>query len=274
MRRLNVRFSQIEECIRTSLFALDALPRNPPLEPGEPLLLQLVKEDAERLGKLDNRIEFALLFERAEPDRDGTFSRAHWPRAGKTWKYIIHASETVPTAPFSLENLGLSRDYAGQGNAVYIEPADEEKVRPYLTTVAGAERLPELLNVHELLRTIRNHDLVARLSPPRRTKVSEHDRRLADPWLGDALKVLYDHRCQVCTHDFKPRYGIPFADTRFLRALPDGGEPVSRNIVVVCPNHNAIIGAARASFDPEFLAFSFPNGLRERLLLRDHFLSA
>lgn len=37
MRRLNVQFSQIEECIRKSLFALPGLPRNPPLRKGEPL---------------------------------------------------------------------------------------------------------------------------------------------------------------------------------------------------------------------------------------------
>jgi hypothetical protein len=272
MRRLNVRFSQIEECISKSLFALDAIPKNPPLEVGELLLLQLVKEDAERLGKLNARIEFALVFERTELDADGSVSRAHWPNAGKVWRYIIHASETIPTAPFSLERLNLSRDYSGQGNAVHIEPVDEERVSLYLTTRIGAQRLPELLGVHEFLQTIRNHDLVVRLSPVRHTRVSEHDRSLSDPWLGDALKVLYDHRCQVCTHDFKPRYGVPFADTRFLQGLKDGGEAVSRNVVVLCPNHNAIIGATKARFDLKSFAFAFPNGLQERLLLRDHLL--
>lgn len=272
MRRLNVRFSQIEECIRTSLFALDFLPRNPPLQKGELLLLQLVKEDAEAQGKLDSRIEFALIFDSVELDRDGSISRSHWPNAGKEWKYIIRASETVPTAPFSLKKLSLSQSYAGHGNAVYIEPTDEERIRPYLTTVIGAQKLPEVTGIRELLQTIKNHDLVALLAPARRTRVSEHERRLADPWLGDALKVLYDHRCQVCTHTFRPRYGVPYADTRFIQPIAEGGEAVSRNVVVVCPNHNAIIGAARAMFDTSSLAFSFPNGLREPLMLRDHLL--
>jgi hypothetical protein len=272
VRRLNVRFSQIEECIRTSLFALDSLPRNPPLKAGELLLLQLVKEDAATMGKLDSRIEFALVYDHVVPDPDGSISRRHWPNAGKTWKYIIHASETVQTAPFSLERLGLSRDYGGQGNAVYIQPADQERIRPYLTTISGVQQLPNLLNVHQLLRTIRHRDLVARLSPVRRTRVSEHERRLSDPWLGDALKVFYDHRCQVCAHDFKPRYSVPYAETRFLRAPRDPKDIVSSNLVVVCPNHNAIIGAASATFDSNALAFTFPNGLQERLLLRDHLL--
>src|SRR3712207_7396229 len=75
--------------------------------------------------------------------------------------------------------------------------------------------------------------------PPRSTLFPYTTLFRSDPWLGDALKVLYDHRCQVCTHDFKPRYGVPYADTRFLQPLTDGGEPVSKNVVVVCPNHNA-----------------------------------
>jgi hypothetical protein len=73
MRRMNVRFTQIEECIRKSLFAIDVLPRNP--LPGEELLLQLVKEDAVAMGKEASRIEFALIFESVLPDPMGELSR-------------------------------------------------------------------------------------------------------------------------------------------------------------------------------------------------------
>lgn len=97
----------------------------------------------------------------------------------------------------------------------------------------------------ELLAAIRNYDKVVRLSRPRTTRVSEHERRLRDPWLGDTLKLLYDHRCQICVHDFKPRYGVPYADTRFLTSIEEGGEPVSRNTVVLCPNQDAIIGVTK-----------------------------
>jgi hypothetical protein len=114
MRRLNVRFSQIEECIRTSLFAMDALPANPPLQRGEELLLQLTRDDAARVGRLDRHVEFALIYDHCGEDPDGSISRAHWPNAGKTWKYIIYCSETVPTVPFSLEALSLSKDCAGK----------------------------------------------------------------------------------------------------------------------------------------------------------------
>lgn len=273
MRRLNVRFSQIEECIRTSMFAVDMLPRNPPLERGEPLLLQLVLEDARTHGMLDRRIQFGLIFDREQPDPTGAISREHWPAARKEWKYILFCSETVPCIPFSLEALALGRDYGGQTNPMYIQPEDEVKIRPYLQNGADPARLLELTSVDGLLAAIRNHDKIVTLEPQRRISVRDYERRLSDPWLGNALKQLYDHQCQICCHDFKPKYRTPYADTRFLRPLDQGGTPVSRNIIVLCPNHRAILGAAGAQFQPRQLAFQYPNGLVEKIRLRDHLLN-
>ena len=113
MQRLNVRQAQIRECIERSLFAVDRFPN---FSAGEILLLQLVKDEARLLGKLNSRIEFALVYSHYEIDRFGDISRHHWPRAGKTWKYILFCSETIPTIPFSLEPLRLGTQYGGQSN--------------------------------------------------------------------------------------------------------------------------------------------------------------
>jgi hypothetical protein len=273
MRRLNVQFSQIEECIRTSMFAIDMLPVNPPLQRGEELLLQLVKTDATALGKLDSRVEFALIFDRAVPDSTGAISREHWPNARKTWRHILYCSETIPTLPFSLERLGLGKDYSGQTNPIYIEGKDEVRIRPYLKGGIQLERLPELASVQDLLNAIRNYDRVVELAPPQTIRVREHMRRSSDPWLTDALKVYYEHRCQICLHDFKPKYGVPFADTVFLEEPKHDTATVSRNLLVTCPNHAAIVGAAKPEFDPRALAFRFPNGVVEKVMLRDHLLN-
>src|SRR5260370_32820821 len=123
------------------------LPKSPPLQRGEELLLQLIKEDAAGLGKLDSRIEFALIFDRVQEDPTGQISREHWPNAGKTWKYILHCSETVPTIPFNLEKLRLSKDYAGQTNPYYIEPQDAARIQPYLKGRARPPELPALARV-------------------------------------------------------------------------------------------------------------------------------
>jgi hypothetical protein len=271
MRRLNVQFSQIEECIRKSLFALPALPANPALREGEELLLQLVAADARRLGKEDSRIEFALIFHHVEEDTTGALSRQHWPEAGKTWRYVLHCSETIPTIPFSLERLRLGKRYAGQSNAVFIDPEDEVKIRPYLKGGTPPVELWSVASAEELLRAIRNYDQVLRLSPTRASRVREHERKVPDTWLPDSLKRFYDHRCQVCTHDFLPRYGVPYADTRRLSER-SGSTPLSTDVVVLCPNHDAIIGATQARYDTRHLAFEFPNGLTEKLMLREHLL--
>jgi len=273
MRRLNVQFSQIEECIRTSLFAVDMLPANPPLARGEELLLQLVKADATARGELGRRIQFALIFDKAVSDSTGAISREHWPNAGKTWKYILYCSETVPCIPFSLESLALSRDYSGQANPIYIEPQDGARIRPFLKGGTNPGDLLEISSVDELLTTIRNYDRVLRFEPQRTRQVREHERRLQDPWLGDALKLVYDHRCQICLNDFRPRFGLPYADTRFIVSPDQGGELTSRNTLVLCPNHNGIIGASGAEYLPRLMAYRFPNGLVEKLTLRDHLLS-
>ena len=270
MRRLNVRATQIDECIRSLLFAMD---HKPAFGKGEELLLQLVKQDAAALGKLDSRIEYALVYDRFEIDHDGSIARRYWPNAGKVWKYIVICSDIVPAIPFSLDNLPLSRSYAGQTQALKIDRKDEALVRPFLAAAARPELMADVAGPRAMLETIRNHDRLVRIEPVRTTRVAEHSRRIGDPWLGNALKVLYDHRCQVCTHDFKPRWGVAYADTRFIVRPDKGGTLVSENLVVVCPNHDAIIDAAGGEFDRTSLSFAFPNGLREKLLLRDHLIA-
>src|SRR5260370_40628188 len=100
MRRLNVRPAQIDECIQKSMFAFSVKPQKPELQPGELLLLQLVKTEAARLRKLHSRIDFALVFDHIEPDPDWPISRFHWPRESPTWAPIVYRSAAAPTIPF------------------------------------------------------------------------------------------------------------------------------------------------------------------------------
>ena len=88
--------------------------------------------DAHKLRKTRERVNFALVFDHLERDYDGRISREHWPNEGRTWDWIVYGSSTVPTIPFSLENQGLSKDYTSQNNARYIDPVDEEKLRPLM----------------------------------------------------------------------------------------------------------------------------------------------
>jgi hypothetical protein len=303
MRRLNVRLAQIDECIRSSMFALSARPSNPELIPGELLLLQLVKQEAVRAEKLHSRIDFALVFERLLPDFDGTISRMHWPYEGRTWKWIVYGHMTVPTIPFSLEDLSLSRGYDGQDNARLISPVDEERVKPFIQwslaqtprpelQLVPAGRISEKFDRRRVLQALYNHDRIAAVQGRvAGTNVAEHapqysfagegedalarflvdeTRYRRNPALADTLKSYYRYRCQVCGNDFEPRYGESLAESHHVQYLSRGGLDVSGNIIVLCPNHHRIIHATDARFNRRELAYEFPNGLRERLLMSEH----
>ncbi len=268
MQRLNVRQSQIRECIERSLFAVDRLP---PLQKGEILLLQLVKSEALQLGKLHSRIEFALVYDHYEIDHTGEISRHHWALAGKTWKYILFCSETVPTIPFSLEDLGLSDDYGGQTNPRGIGPKDEVQILPYIWGKLTGYDLRDEFGPTLVKEAIVNYDVIIQREKPQKIIIPEHEEYYRDVLLAESLKSIYDHRCQVCGMNFRIKYEEPFAETHHIHSLSKGGLDISKNIIVICPNHHRIIHKTDAKFDRSKLMYRYPNGLEERLLLADHF---
>lgn len=268
MQRLNVRQSQIKECIEKSLFAVDRLP---PLQKGEILLLQLVKSEALELGKLHSRIEFALVYDHYEVDHIGEISRQHWPQAGKTWKYILICSETIPTIPFSLEDLPLSTDYGGRTNPRAISQRDEVLIQPYIWGRMTGYELRDTFGPSLVKEAVVNYDVITRPKRPQKIMVPEHEEYYRDELLAESLKSIYDHRCQVCGMNFKIKYNEPFAETHHIQPLSGKGLDISKNIIVICPNHHRIIHKTDAKFDRSKLLYKYPNGLEERLLIADHF---
>lgn len=293
IRKLNVQATQLENCVRLSMFALPNLPKYP-FERGDILLLQVVKKDARDPHA---RIRFALVLDRVYEDVHGESERI-W---GRPWRYIVRASCTIPTIPFSFEDIpGLRGQYVQQGNIFSGTPLlveDEPLIWPYLQ---GDIQLPEKVPALELegifgkqktLDAIRNRDLILKWEGAlprgdgqayepredyiarRKILVPEHEEYYRDPWLAEALKGLYRCKCQICGHDFTPAYGHPFAETHHVQALHAGGVDTSKNIIVVCPNHHRIIEATRAEFNPALLQFEYPNRRVERLKAIDHLVA-
>ena len=267
------------------MFAMSFRPRNPELQPGELLLLQLVKQDARRLNKVRSRVDFGLVFDHLEPDHDGSISRSHWPQEGRTWPWIIYGSATVPTIPFSLENLRLSRTYEGQDNARDIDPVDEQVILPLIQWGLAEYPRPELQLVPAgglaqrfgrtaTLSVIYNHDRILQLREEPSIYSVNAEEFYRNPLLAEELKSYYDFRCQICGQDFRPRYDVRVADTHHIQYLSEGGRDLSTNIIVVCPNHHRVIHATHANFDPTSTTYQYPNGLQERLILPDHLVNA
>jgi hypothetical protein len=263
------------------MFAISFRPRNPEFQPGEILLLQLVKQEARRMGKIRSRVDFALVFDRLERDHDGSISRTHWPAERREWPWIIFGSATVPTIPFSLEELPLRMSYEGQDNARHIAPDDEQTILPLIQWGLAEQPKPELQLVpptglaerfgrEATLSAIYNHDRILQLREEPAAYDVTGERYQRNPLLADSLKSYYEFRCQICGQDFRPQYDVRLADTHHIQYLSEGGRDLSTNILVVCPNHHRVIHATNARFVANLMAYEYPNGLREKLIFPDH----
>lgn len=256
MQRLNVRSTQIRECIEKSMFAVDRLPR---FTSGEILLLQLVKSEARDLGRLRSRIEFALVYDHYEQDHTGEISLQHWPQAEKIWKYILFCSRTIPIVPFSLEDLSLSRNYAGQTNPMAISAQDEQLILPFMWGQLSGYEWRDEFGPTRIRDTVANYDVVSANRETKRIVMPEHEEFYRDPLLSESLKSIYDHRCQICGMNFRAKYDEPFAETHHIEPLSRGGSDLGRNIIVICPNHHRIIHKTKPNFDRSKFLFLYPN---------------
>ena len=88
--------------------------------------------------------------------------------------------------------------------------------------------------------------------------------------LVKSLHKLYKGRCQVTGHDNPLLYGVPTAEAHHVVYRSRGGADEMENLVLVSPNLHTAIHAANATFDYSSLAFVFPNGRVEPLVLNTH----
>jgi 5-methylcytosine-specific restriction protein A len=88
--------------------------------------------------------------------------------------------------------------------------------------------------------------------------------------LVKSLHELYNGRCQVTGHDSPLLYGVPTAEAHHVVYRSRGGADEMENLVLVSPNLHTAIHSANATFDYSSLAFVFPNGRVEPLVLNTH----
>lgn len=88
--------------------------------------------------------------------------------------------------------------------------------------------------------------------------------------LVKTLHELYHGRCQVTGHDSPLLYGVPTAEAHHVVYRSRGGADELEYLVLVSPNLHTAIHAANATFDYAKLAFVFPNGRVEPLVLNTH----
>lgn len=79
--------------------------------------------------------------------------------------------------------------------------------------------------------------------------------------IGKKLKKLYDYRCQICEQTIGLPCGVKIAHIHHIDYFSTSMNNNADNIIVVCPNHHAIIHNQNPFFDKKRKAFIFPNGI-------------
>ncbi|MCA1625871.1 MAG: HNH endonuclease [Acidobacteria bacterium] len=106
------------------------------------------------------------------------------------------------------------------------------------------------------------------LSDERKQEIVSGYRR--NRTLVKRLNDMYIGRCQICAFDPITVYRVSAATAHHIHYLSRGGHDVLENLVLICPNHHAVIHGDDAVFDYESKKFMFSNGRQEPLVIKQH----
>jgi HNH endonuclease len=72
---------------------------------------------------------------------------------------------------------------------------------------------------------------------------AEVTRYIRDTKLSKALKDKYEYRCQICDHRIHLPNGNFYAEAHHIQPIGNGhdGPDIKENLIVVCPNHHAVL---------------------------------
>lgn len=102
------------------------------------------------------------------------------------------------------------------------------------------------------------------------TKIGTKKVRKLTRAIGNNLKIIYGYRCQICGQYIGENYGSHVIHAHhidyFVKSLNNDAD----NILIVCPNHHAVIHDTNPVFDRPNLEYLYPNGFREKLRLNLH----
>ena len=151
--------------------------------------------------------------------------------------------------------------------AIYATPKNDELYIECITNSEIAEAKQELLKFPEteLELLMSKEDSPAIIEKSGVSKIRKLDRTI-----GDALKVAYNFKCQICALNIGDIYSVKVAHTHHIEYFSISLNNNADNIMVICPNHHSIIHATNPIFDRKDKVFLFPNGYIEKLQLNLH----
>jgi len=144
----------------------------------------------------------------------------------------------------------------------------------YLFETIVAEDIYELREIVKnkqeyVLEASFNYDVIDEKSTLFETERIMKIRKL-NKKIGDNLKLLYNYRCQICGEDVGKKYDSQIVEAHHIEYFVTSLNNDSNNQLIVCPNHHRIVHSTNAIFDRHRLAYLYPNGVQERLVLNKH----
>ena len=94
--------------------------------------------------------------------------------------------------------------------------------------------------------------------------------RKLDRAIGNNLKRVYEHRCQLCGEQVGAPYSTHVDEIHHIEPFIQSLNNDVSNLLVLCPNHHRIIHAAHPMFSRSALAYTYPNGLVEKIKVNFH----
>lgn len=135
----------------------------------------------------------------------------------------------------------------------------ERQVQSQLLTTTGE-------TIFEADINLRQHDeMAALITEQRLMKIRKMDRSICD-----ALKRLYDYRCQITGERVGEPYGCDVVEAHHIEYFTQSQNNDISNIVILNPSFHRIIHRTNPHFNTKTLTFEFPNGVSEPLKLNKH----
>lgn len=102
------------------------------------------------------------------------------------------------------------------------------------------------------------------------TVTQEVKRRIVNTSVVPKLKMIYNHRCQICGTGSHNKYGVHISEGHHIEFFHKTQNNDADNIIILCPCHHRLMHKASPIFEREEKLFLYPNGLQEPLKLNYH----
>jgi hypothetical protein len=101
-------------------------------------------------------------------------------------------------------------------------------------------------------------------------EIESTSRRVYNRDIIKQLKILYNHKCQICNKSFIEPYGGEIVEAHHIESFSKSHNNNANNIIIVCPNHHRLIHKLDPSFNNESKTFVYSNGHAEPVILNYH----